>query len=122
MPASHLKSREEVFSSQQMQHALYESARAARIILRVDASIIFLLNSASRLVSAAWHGREAGEASISPESPAVRALWASRRAIMWDCRERCTDPEIGAVLESMGLISCLIMPVSLNGSYLGVWM
>ncbi len=123
MPPLDSKALDSVFASHPLQHALYEAARAGRIILKVDASIIFLLDRAAGcLAAAAWHGREAGETTISLDSPSIRALWASRRSILWDRRERCADPEICAILDDMGLVSGLLMPIVLNGSYIGAWL
>src|SRR5512135_3130339 len=111
MPSLDPKALDAVFASHALQHALYEAARAGRIILKVDASVIFLINRGSgQLEAAAWHGREAAETSISLSSPSIRALWASRRSILWERRERCADPEICAILDGMGLVAGLIVP------------
>ncbi len=123
MPSLDPKALDAVFASHPLQHALYEAARAGRIILKVDASVIFLLDrAAGQLAAAAWHGREAAETCLSLASPSIRALWASRRSIQWERRERCTDPEICAVLDGMGLGCGLIVPILLSGSYIGAWL
>ncbi len=123
MPSLDLKALDAVFASHALQHALYEAARAGRIILKVDASVIFLVHrSSGQLEAAAWHGREAADTSISLSSPSIRALWASRRSILWERRERCTDPEICAILDGMGLVAGLIVPIMLSGNYIGAWL
>jgi sugar diacid utilization regulator/transcriptional regulator with GAF, ATPase, and Fis domain len=123
MPSLDLKALDAVFASHPFQHALYEAARAGRVILKVDASIIFLMDrAAGQLTAAAWHGREAVDTCLSLSSPSIRALWASRRSILWERRERCTDPEICAILDGMGLGCGLIVPILLSGSYIGAWL
>ncbi|MDD5368329.1 MAG: GAF domain-containing protein [Anaerolineaceae bacterium] len=121
MPEHKMKTLEAIFSSQQMEHALYEVAHAARVILKVDASIIFLQSANDRLTAAAWHGREARDYAISLNSNYVKALWSSRRSITWYRRDRCSDAEIGAIIDEMGLTSGLIVPLIFDRLYYGVW-
>jgi len=122
MPAPQIQTLEPIIASHQMRHVLYEAAHAARVVLKVDASIIFLLSTDNVLTAAAWHGREAGDIAISLESQYIKALWASRRSITWYRRDRCMDVEIGAVLDNMGLVSGLVVPLVLDRLYYGVWL
>ena len=122
MPEHKAMTLEAVFTSQQMQHVLYEDAHAARVILKVDASIIFLQSGDDSLTAAAWHGREAGDYSITLNSIYVKSLWSSRRSITWYRRDRCNDPEVGALIDEMGLISGLLVPLVFDRHYYGVWL
>jgi len=111
-----------VFSSPQMQHALHEAVWAARVLLHVDASIIFFCNTEEHLTVAAWHGREAGDVIISAHSPYVKALRAGQRSIMWDRRDRCADQDLGTILDKMGLHGGLVVPLLVNSSLMGMWL
>lgn len=114
---------ESVLASQPMQRALSEAAWAARVILSADASLIFIRQAAHALLTArAWSGREASDAGLPLHSAYIQALWASRRSFAWDGAERCEDAHLAALLESMGLSSGLLLPLRVNGEYVGAWL
>ena len=72
LPAPDPRLLDAVFASQSMRRALSEAAWAVRVILSADASLIFLHQpETNRLAAAAWHGREAADASLPFESPAA---------------------------------------------------
>lgn len=110
------------FSGSQMKHILNEAVHVARVLLKVESSIIFLLASRSSVHSTAWDGREPAEHTLSLDSPYVKALWEGRRSITWHQRDRCADPQVAAVLDAMNLDSGLIMPVIIEGQMCGLWM
>lgn len=112
-----------VFTTHSMQRMLYEATWSARALLKLDASIIFLSSSEDGILKAvAWDGREAADATLVLESQYIKSLWASRRSISWNRRERCLDKEIAGILESMDLSSGMVVPVGLNGVTIGVWL
>ncbi len=110
------------FSSSQMKHVLFEAAHVARVLLKVESSIIFLLSTHNSLRPGSWDGREPADQFITLESSYVKSLWEGRRSIIWYSRDRCTDPEIGALLDTMNLESGIILPLILEGQYCGMWM
>jgi len=112
---------ENVLSDRQMHHALHEAARAACVLLHVDASIIFLATE-ENLRAAAWLGCEADDAMISAHSTSIQAFRAGQRSIAWIQRERCADRELDIILESMGLRSGLAVPLLANGNLIGMWL
>ncbi len=114
---------ESVFGSLEMQHALHEAAWAARVLLHADASVVFLARPAlNQMAAIAWHGREAGDCIIKADSACVKALRGGRRSIMWDRRDHCPDPELVPILDSMNLLSGLVVPVLVNGEFTGMWL
>lgn len=110
------------FSGSQMKHVLYEAAHVARVLLKVESSVIFLLVSRNSLHSAAWDGREPAEHTLSLETPYIKSLWEGRRSVTWFQREGCIDPELGAILDAMSLESGMILPLILQNQYCGMWM
>jgi sugar diacid utilization regulator/putative methionine-R-sulfoxide reductase with GAF domain len=110
------------FSSTQMKHVLFEAAHVARVLLKVESSIIFLLSSSNSLKPASWDGREPADQSITLESAYVKSLWEGRRSILWHQRESCADTQVGTLLDAMNLNSGMILPLILQGQYCGMWM
>lgn len=110
------------FSSSQMNRVLYEAAHVARVVLKVEASVIFLLSSNRELHSASWDGRELSSAAVSLDSLYVKSLWEGRRSISWHQRDRCKDSELVAVLDAMGLEGGMILPLIMDDWYYGVWL
>ncbi|HZW02441.1 MAG TPA: GAF domain-containing protein [Anaerolineaceae bacterium] len=121
MPDRKVKNLEAIFSSPQVQHVLYEVAHAARLILKVDASIIFLMLGEDCLTASAWHGREARGYTISSSSPYIKALLSGRRSITWFRSDGCADPEIQAFIGEMGLTAGLLVPLHFDRQFFGVW-
>lgn len=114
---------EAVFASQSMRRALSEAAWAVRVILHADASLIFLHQPESNtLAAAAWHGREAADVSLPLDAPYPQALWQSRRSIAWQTRAECADPALADLLESMGVVSGMLLPLRVNSATIGMWL
>ncbi|HWR66787.1 MAG TPA: GAF domain-containing protein, partial [Bellilinea sp.] len=122
MPVRDTESLLGFFSSSQMNRVLYEAAHIARVVLKVEASVIFLLSSGHELHSASWDGRELSSATVSLDGLYVKSLWEGRRSISWHQRDRCKDPELVAVLDAMGLEGGMILPLIMNDWYYGVWL
>ncbi len=112
---------ESVLSGQQMQRVLNDAVWAARVLLHVDASIIFLAESqAFRAI--VWHGWEAGGTQISAENVAATAFRAGRRSISWSRREKCSDAALTALMEQLGLQSGMLVPVLVGGDLRAIWL
>lgn len=122
MPTRDTESLMGFFSSSQMNRVLYEAAHVGRVVLKVEASVIFLLSSDHALQSASWDGREPSSLPVSLNSAYVKSLWGGRRSIAWHQRDRCKDPEIGAILDVMGLEGGMILPLIMDERYYGVWL
>lgn len=121
--ASLLRELNAILTSPSLQRALSESAWAGREILHCDASIIFLRQSGSNLLTAtAWNGRDAQEVTLSTTSSYLQALWASRRSIIWSDPAACVDPEMTEIMDSMGLSSGMLLPLRVNNEYTGAWL
>ncbi|MRR28829.1 GAF domain-containing protein [bacterium] len=122
MPVRETESLLGFFSGSQMNRVMYEAAHVARVVLKVEASVIFLLSPDHALHPASWDGRELSNHDVSLDSIYIKSLWEGRRSIAWNQRDRCKDAEIGAVLDVMGLESGMILPLIMDDWYYGVWM
>ena len=58
MPQIKSKALISLISGTKMKHALFEAAHIARVVLKVESSIIYLLSTERELSPATWDGRD----------------------------------------------------------------
>ncbi|MGB4594553.1 MAG: GAF domain-containing protein [Anaerolineaceae bacterium] len=122
MPQIKSKALISLISGTKMKHALFEAAHIARVVLKVESSIIFLLSTERELSPATWDGRDPAGLGIPLGSPYISSLWEGRRSISWENRSLCKDPHIMEVMDSMNCVSGLIVPLVSEKWNFGIWL
>ena len=111
-----------LISGTKMKHALFEAAHIARVVLKVESSVIYLLSNNGELTPATWDGRDPAGLSVPLDSPYVSSLWEGRRSIDWENRSLCKDPHILEAMDSMNCLSGLIVPLVSEKWNFGIWL
>lgn len=122
MPHNKSKALINLISGTKMKHALFEATHIARVVLKVESSIIYLLSTDNVLSPASWDGRDPAGIGIPVDSLYVSSLWEGRRSISWQDRSLCKDPHILEVMDSMSCLSGLIVPLVSEKWNFGIWL
>ena len=122
MPHNKSQALMNLISGTKMKHALFEAAHIARVVLKVESSIIYLLSNNGELTPATWDGRDPAGLGVPLNSPYVSSLWEGRRSIGWENRSLCKDPYILEAMDSMSCLSGLIVPLVSEKWNFGIWL
>jgi transcriptional regulator with GAF, ATPase, and Fis domain len=122
MPHNRSQALVNLISGTKMKHALFEAAHIARVVLKVESSIIYLLSTNGELSPATWDGRDPAGLGVPLDSAYVSSLWEGRRSISWENRMLCKDPHILEAMDSMSCRSGLIVPLVSDKWNFGIWL